>query len=279
MQVGFFYKNTLFVDLNILLQLHCAPVWSPYLVSQPRPEQMMNSELGRETLCSLLHARALPASLPQQHGEATEISVTQTCLSQYWFYYSLGFLPFQTSMFVNIIIYWVDVWAFAKICETKILGCRKVIERRIRESCTFFPGFFLLGFYFFHTFCIVSFLTMSGGLITDKNWTVILKIVCVFTAFQWLSCTRNENPNFYPYNSTIPPYLKSMSGTNSFRFDSFAHPSFVYRNVWIISCLHPDLAAECCSGTSHCNTNPSCTYSVLLISLKSHCKLFSFLHF
>lgn len=41
-------------------------------------------------------------------------------------------------------------------------------------------GFFL-GFYFFYTFCIISFLAMSGGLITGKNPTVIVKMLSVFS--------------------------------------------------------------------------------------------------
>lgn len=35
LQVSFIYENILFVDLNILLQLHCAPVWSPTLCHSP----------------------------------------------------------------------------------------------------------------------------------------------------------------------------------------------------------------------------------------------------
>lgn len=137
----------------------------------------------------------------------------------------LGFLLFQTSLFVNIIIYWVNVWTFAKTCEIKILGHRKAHSFPL----SYFFFFFSLGFYYFYTFYIVSFLKMSGGLITDKNWTVILKILPVFSqAFQWLSCIRNENPKFCPDNSTIQPYLKSISGSNSFKFDSSVHPSFVY---------------------------------------------------
>lgn len=144
-------------------------------------------------------------------------------------------------------------------------------------SCLFMV---LFRFYNSHTFCVPLFLKISAGLITDKNWTAILKFPSVFSqALHRLSCIRNENSELYPFKSTISPYLKSMTGTNSFRSDSSVHPSFVYRNVWIISYLHPDLVAECCCGTSCCNTKPSCSYSVLLISLKSHYKLLSFLCF
>lgn len=156
------------------------------------------------------------------------------------------------------------------------------MQRCICESHTFFPVclWFCLDFYHFHTFCVALFLKISAGLITDKNWTVILNFPSVFSqVFQRPSCTKNENPELCPFKSTISPYLKSTTGTSSLRSDSSVHPSFMYRNVWIISCLHPDLVAECCCGTSHCNTKPSCTYSVLLISLKSYYKLLSFLCF
>lgn len=114
-----------------------------YLVSQPRPEQMMNSKLVRETFYSQQRARALLTSLLWQHGETAKTSRTQTCLSS-WHSKTSCFVQFQTSIFVNAVIYWVNIWTFAKTCETKILGCKNKIQRCICKSNTFFP--FVYGF-------------------------------------------------------------------------------------------------------------------------------------